>query len=86
MQFFDTTAPFIAIIFGAVVSSILLGLILRQFKGELSRSLKLGLLVILSIATGVTIFVSFLWLPYLAIAGVISLCCGLLALYPKAKE
>ncbi|MHA1965756.1 MAG: hypothetical protein ACW97G_14345 [Candidatus Thorarchaeota archaeon] len=50
------------ILIGAVATSIILGLLLRLYKGKISESsrlFQLGLLIVLSIAVGFTTFISF---------------------------
>jgi len=85
MQFIQTLAPIVVAIFGGgLVTSILLGFVLRRHKDSVSESsilVRLGLLVVLAIATGITIFTWFVlsW-AILLFAGPVSLCFGIVLL------
>ncbi len=91
MQSVHSPAPIIMIIIAAVVTSILLGLLLRRLGtySEISKPGKLGILILLAIGVGFTIFTLILfskWLPYFIITGIISLCFGLFTLYCRIKK
>lgn len=63
MQIFDVTIPIIAILLGAVLASVTLGLVLRRHKYGLSENsifARAGFLIVFSIAVGISVFTWFI--------------------------
>ncbi len=61
MQFFDTTLPVVATLFGFIVMCLLLAPPLLHYKGKISESsilLRLVLLILFAFGMGTTIFAS----------------------------
>ena len=86
MQFAKSIVPFVGIIIGAFITSILLGLVLRRRRNistEYPISIRFGALVLLAIAFGMITLV-FGWVVLL-FAGPVSLCCGIVLLYGPEK-
>jgi len=59
MQSLHYSAPIVVITLAAVVTSFILGLLLRRYRGEFSTQAKIWVVILLAIATGITIFLSF---------------------------
>jgi hypothetical protein len=63
MLFSDPTPVGPAILAGALLTSLLLGVLLGTYKGHLSDTTRLGILLVLAFAVGFTIYIWIFLLP-----------------------
>ena len=86
MQFASSILSIVAVFYGAFVTSILLGLVLRRRRNILAEypiSIRFGILIVLATVFGMITLV-FGWLILFIVAPV-SLCCGIVLLYGPEK-